>query len=82
MKKANVLDAIERLKSTLEKVEGFDVSDIDLSDRVLDNRIITLEGYMRFLENEGIPKLEKIYDKLLNENNEKVGVYNDGSDLL
>ncbi|MFW6022766.1 MAG: hypothetical protein ACOCQW_04545 [Halanaerobiaceae bacterium] len=76
MRKVNVLDAVDRLISTLDKVEDFDVSDIDLSDRVLDNRIITLEGYMRFLENEGIPKLEKIRDKIAKETG-KVGAYND-----
>ena len=56
MGKVNVLDAIDRLTSTINKVEDFDLSSIDLSERVLDNRIITLEGYIRFIENEAIPK--------------------------
>ncbi|ACL69987.1 hypothetical protein Hore_12370 [Halothermothrix orenii H 168] len=66
MKKANILEAINRLNSALSKVKDFDVSTVDLSDRVLDNRIITLEGYLRFLENEGIPKIRSIYEKINN----------------
>lgn len=48
----------------IKKVEKFDISGIELSERVLDNRIITLEGYMRFLETEAIPKLSLIRDNL------------------
>jgi len=64
MKKVNILDAVDRLSSTLNKVEAFTVNDINLSDRVLDNRIITLEGYLRFLEMEGIPKITSIWEKI------------------
>ncbi|NLM98267.1 MAG: hypothetical protein GX175_11790 [Halanaerobiaceae bacterium] len=64
MRKVNVLDAVDRLTYTLKKVEKFDISGIELSERVLDNRIITLEGYMRFLETEAIPKLSLIRDNL------------------
>ncbi|MCG8515071.1 MAG: hypothetical protein MI740_13085 [Halanaerobiales bacterium] len=64
MEKVNILDAVDTLKSALNKVEGFDIEGIQLSERVLDNRIITLEGYLRFLNNEGIPKLSKIRDLL------------------
>lgn len=64
MGKVNVLDALDSLSSTINKVEEFDISGIDLSERVLDNRIITLEGYIRFLENEAIPKLSRIRDNI------------------
>ncbi len=67
MNKASILDAVDRLSNTLSKVKDFDVSKIDLSERVLDNRIITLEGYLRFLETEGIPKLEAVRSKLRQE---------------
>lgn len=78
MRKVNVLDAVDRLISTLGKVSDFDVNDIELSERVLDNRIITLEGYIRFLESEGIPKLAAIRNKLSRElKEEEVGAYND-----
>lgn len=83
MQKINVLDAVERLISTFNKVDSFDVAGIDLSDRVLDNRIITLEGYVRFLESEGIPKLETIRDSLVKKiDDEGIGATNDRSDLL
>lgn len=77
MKKANILDAVNRLSSTLNKVEEFDVSSVDLSDRVLDNRIITLEGYLRFLEREGIPKIKRIWEDLSTEQNVMEGGQND-----
>lgn len=64
MAKTNVLDAIERLNFALNKLEDFDELDIELSERVRDNRIITLDGYMRYLESEGIPKIRKIVEAL------------------
>lgn len=64
MAKANVLDAIERLNFALNKLEDFDELDVELSERVKDNRIITLDGYMRYLESEGIPKVRKIVEAL------------------
>lgn len=67
MSEKNILDAIERLNFALGKVDDFDVSAVELSGRVLDNRIITLEGYLRFIEKEGIPKIKKIHKKLMEE---------------
>jgi hypothetical protein len=67
MEKASILDAINRLNSALSKVEDFDVSSVNLSNRVLDNRIITLEGYVRFLEREGIPKIKSIWESVSDE---------------
>jgi hypothetical protein len=64
MTKANILDVIDGLNFALNKVEDFDVLDVELSDRVFDNRVITLEGYFKFLESEGIPKIRRIYDSL------------------
>ena len=75
MAKANILDAIERLNFTLKKVKDFENLDLELSERVLDNRIITLEGYLRFLDAEGIPKIKKILNSLEDG-------YNDWSDIL
>lgn len=78
MRKVNVLDAVDRLTSTLSKVEKFDIGGIDLSERVLDNRVITLEGYVRFLETEAIPKLSSIRDNLAAKlDAEGKGEYND-----
>ncbi len=75
MSKANVLDAIERLNFALSKVDDFEDIDVDLSQRVLENRIITLEGYLRYLESVGMPKIKKIQELLEDD-------YNDRSDLL
>ena len=73
----NVLKMVDRLITTLEKVDEFDVSNINMSERVLDNRIITLEGYIRFIESEGIPQLKLISDKIRENDEEKAGAYND-----
>ena len=64
MAKANILDAVERLNFALSKVDDFEELNIELSDRVLDNRIITLEGYLRFFDSVGIPKIKEIYESL------------------
>lgn len=83
MRKVNILDAVNRLNSTLTKVEEFEVADVNLSDRVLDNRIITLEGYLRFLEREGIPKIESIFNSVKKPDMEPVeGDNSDRSDIL
>ncbi len=55
---AEIINAIDNLEAALEKVSKIALEDINFSKRVLDNRIITLEGYLRFLEREGIPRLE------------------------
>ena len=60
----NILDAVERMNSTIDKVDDFDELNLELSERILDNRIITLEGYLRYLDSEGIPKMKRILDKL------------------
>ncbi|MGM0410373.1 MAG: hypothetical protein ACQEQF_06370 [Bacillota bacterium] len=55
---AEIVNAIDNLEAALEKVSKITLEEINFSKRVLDNRIITLEGYLRFLESEGIPRLE------------------------
>ena len=64
MSKLNVMNAVERLEFVFDKVEDFDELELDLSDRVLENRIITLEVYLKFLNNVGIPTLEDTLEKL------------------
>ncbi|MFW5786847.1 MAG: hypothetical protein ACOCV3_01130 [Halanaerobiales bacterium] len=61
---SEILKAIDYLNSAFSKIEDFDLNSIDFSDRVLDNRIITLEGYLRFLEREGIPRLKSLTEKI------------------
>ncbi len=58
MAETDVIKAINYLDSAIKKSEDFDVLNLEMSDRVLDNRIITLEGYIRYIDREGIPKLK------------------------
>ena len=60
----NILDAIERLNFVLRKVKDFEELDVELSEKILDNRVITLEGYLRYLDVEGIPKIKDLYNSL------------------
>ena len=66
--KPSILEAIERLNFTLKKINDFDEMDLDLSDKILENRIITLEGYIRYLDSEGIPKIKKTLQFLEEDN--------------
>lgn len=64
MSRDRVLDAIEKLNLAVKRVDDIDESEIDLSKRVLENRIITLEGYLRYMESVGIPTIKEIRDFL------------------
>ncbi len=66
--KSNILDAVERLNFALKKVDDFKDLDLELSDKILENRVITLEGYMRYLDAEGIPKIKKTLNALEDDN--------------
>jgi molecular chaperone GrpE (heat shock protein) len=72
---SDIVNAIDNLDSALSKARNFNIDQVDFSDRVLDNRIITLEGYLRFMEREGIPRLKKITNKI-------EGDSDDRSDIL
>ena len=63
----NILDAVEKLNFVLRKVKDFEDLDLELSDKILDNRIITLEGYMRYLDAEGIPKIKDLSNSIKGE---------------
>lgn len=62
MEKA-VLEAIKYIKMAVNKTEEFDDYSPEMSSRVLDNRIITLEGYMKYIEKEALPKFENLAEK-------------------
>jgi len=70
-----ILSAVNTLDRALTKVTKFEKDNIEFSERILDNRIITLEGYLRFLNKEGIPRLKTLV-------NRKEGEKNDWWDLL
>lgn len=63
MEKA-VLEVIEYIGSAVNKTEHFSDYSPEMSNRVLDNRIITLEGYIRYIERETMPKLENLVEML------------------
>jgi len=70
-----ILSAVNTLDRALTKVTEFEEDNIEFSERVLDNRIITIEGYLRFLNKEGIPRLKTIVNK-------KEGEINDWWNIL
>ncbi|MFW6271027.1 MAG: hypothetical protein ACOC4G_13260 [Bacillota bacterium] len=70
MSKANIINAVEQLQMVLEKVDDFDNLDIELSDRVRENRVITLQGYFKFLEDVGIPEIKDVLNKLEDDEND------------
>ncbi|MFW6229923.1 MAG: hypothetical protein ACOC4L_02965 [Halanaerobium sp.] len=68
MEKA-VIDAIEYIDTAVDKTDQFDEYSPEMSEKVLDNRIMTLEGYIRYIERETMPKLENLIELLEVENN-------------
>ncbi|TDO84467.1 hypothetical protein DFR79_12129 [Halanaerobium saccharolyticum] len=64
-----LIDAIEYIDTAVNKTEQFDNYSPEMSNKVLDNRIITLEGYIRYIERETMPKLESLAKKLEEINN-------------
>ncbi|MCK4261172.1 MAG: hypothetical protein KAX49_19515 [Halanaerobiales bacterium] len=73
----NIMNAIARLNSIVKKLDKADLNKLNLSPRVLENRILTLEGYLSYLDQVGIPKIEE-YLKVSTENSEVlVGGEND-----
>lgn len=59
-----VLDVITYINSAVDKTE--DIKDLppEMSNKVLDNRIMALEGYIRYIERETIPKLQNLAAEL------------------
>ena len=60
-----LIDAIDYIDMAVNKTEQFknDYSP-EMSSKVLDNRIITLEAYIRYIERETMPVLENVIDIL------------------
>ncbi|MFP4021308.1 MAG: hypothetical protein ACLFUK_06845 [Halanaerobium sp.] len=59
-----VIDAIEYIDTAVNKTEQIDDYSPEMSEKVLDNRIMTLEGYIRYIERETMPKLENLVEIL------------------
>lgn len=68
MEKA-VIDAIDYIDEAVNKSEQLNNYSPEISSKVLDNRIITLEAYIRYIERETIPVLENLLEILEEANN-------------
>ena len=65
-----VLEAIEYIDSAVEKTDKLeDHPSPEMSNKVLDNRIMTLEGYLRYIERETMPKLKNLVEILEEDHN-------------
>lgn len=73
----NIMNAVARLKSIVKKLDKVDLENLDLSARVLENRILTLEGYMSYLDQVGIPKIQQYAELTTGKSELMVGGDND-----
>lgn len=58
-----ILEVIDYINSAINKTDQFNDYSPDMSNRVLDNRIMTLEGYIRYIERETLPALENLVSR-------------------
>ncbi len=63
-KKSTLLKAVEELSYGMEKIEEIDPGELELDEKILDNRLIALQGYLRYLDQEGVDLLKKIQEEL------------------
>lgn len=66
--KSDILKAVEQLAYGIEKLDELDPEAADIDPKILDNRVITLEGYLRYLDQDGINILKKILEKIEGDN--------------
>jgi len=64
VRKVDVLDVVKRLRSISQRAKKVNSNNVDLGERVLENRIMVLEGYLNFLDQEAIPVLKQIIKEL------------------
>ncbi|RCW45370.1 MULTISPECIES: hypothetical protein [unclassified Halanaerobium] len=65
-----MLEAIAYIDSAVEKSAQFNNFAPEMSDRVLDNRIITLEGYIKYIDKEGLNLMKEFIQELEEETND------------
>lgn len=65
LRKIDVLDVIKKLGVISEKAKNINAAEIEIGPRVLENRVIVLEGYLNFLDRTALPTLQEISEKLL-----------------
>lgn len=64
-----VLDAVNYIDQAVKKSEQLKNYSPEMTSKVLDNRIITLEAYIKFIERETIPVFEKLVEMFEEANN-------------
>ncbi len=67
--KETVLFAIENFNAAFKRIDDIDIEEIDLEDKIMDNRIMSIESYLRFLERDGIDDFKKIKDIIEGDSN-------------
>ena len=60
--KESVLFAIENFNAAFNRIDDIDFNEIDMEEKIMDNRIMSIESYLRFLERDGIKDFKKIKD--------------------
>jgi len=64
VRKVDILDVVKRLRSISQRAKKVKNHNIDLGERVLENRVMVLEGYLNFLDQDAIPALKGIIKEL------------------
>ena len=62
--KSLVMEAMEDISLVIKRLKRLNLDEVEIDDKILDNRVITLEGYLRFMDRDGIPELKKIVARL------------------
>ncbi|MFW5789721.1 MAG: hypothetical protein ACOCQF_03990 [Halanaerobiaceae bacterium] len=57
-----VLYAIENFNAAFRRIDDIDLDEIKIEEKIMDNRIMSIESYLRFLERDGIDDFKKIRD--------------------
>lgn len=77
MPKYTILDAVDRLEKVVKNyIREIDLKEVDLSNKIIENRILALKGYLNFLDREGIPLIRRASQEL-----DRGRGFNDRSDL-
>ena len=57
-----VLFAIENFNAAFRRIDDIDLDEMKIEEKIMDNRIMSIESYLRFLERDGIDDFKKIRD--------------------
>ncbi len=65
----SVLFAIENFNAAFRRIDDINPEEVELEEKIMDNRIMSIESYLRFLERDGIDDFKKIRDIIEGDNN-------------